>query len=234
MDDFNIQDIWVNSGVNYTLMGDYEAARKIFLASLELSMEKGIPVSQGMDHINLAWVYSAEGQWAKSKDHGLKALQLVKEVGFWEAYAECLTWLGHAWIGLGQPKRSRSAYQEARKLRFRLGQSGRAMEAIAGVALADQALEEMGSALQNVDEILEFFDSGGEVMTSWEPLRVYLACVQVLDEAGDSRLIKTLEEGYQFLQKRATRITDPEDRRCYLDSVPWHKEIVTRWEARNR
>jgi hypothetical protein len=36
-----------------------------------------------------------------------------------------------------------------------------------------------------------------------------------------------------LLQERAAKIEDQDLRRSYLENVPFHREIVAAWEARN-
>jgi hypothetical protein len=41
-----------------------------------------------------------------------------------------------------------------------------------------------------------------------------------------------LETAFNLLQEQVSRIPDPEYRKCFLENVPWHLEIVSAWEAR--
>jgi hypothetical protein len=46
-----------------------------------------------------------------------------------------------------------------------------------------------------------------------------------------NRAEKILEEAYQFLQQRAALISNEDDRRSYLENVPWNREIKELWGA---
>ena len=100
------------------------------------------------------------------------------------------------------------------------------MGVLAGMARAALAQDDFDSALDQVAEIISYLDGGGSLDGTWEPLRIYLTCYQVLHAAGDSRADEILLEAYQKLQRWANVIPDAEARRMYLQDVPWHRQIA--------
>ena len=64
-----------------------------------------------------------------------------------------------------------------------------------------------------------------------EPLRVYLTCYNVLHAIDDPRAEQVLDAGYRLLQERVEAIDDPAMRRSYLENVPYHRQLVSAWEA---
>jgi hypothetical protein len=140
--------------------------------------------------------------------------------------AEGLLWLGHGRMGLGQPDKAFVAYQESLRLRRELGQEYLAMGVLAGMARAAVAQDDLDSALGYVAEIMSYLDDGGSLAGTWEPLRIYLTCYQILDLARDSRASEILETAYQKMLGWAGKIPDVEARHRYLENVPWHREIA--------
>jgi hypothetical protein len=63
-----------------------------------------------------------------------------------------------------------------------------------------------------------------------EPFRVYLTCYRVLRAVGDLSASKTLGKAYHLLQEQATRISDEDLRRSFLENVAAHREIVEEWK----
>lgn len=124
-----------------------------------------------------------------------------------------------------------AAYRESLRLRRELGQEFLAMGVVAGMARAAVAQDEIEAAVSHVSEILAYLDEGGSLKGTWEPLRLYLTCYQVLDLAGNPRAGEILQTAYQMLQEWAGRIPDEEARRMYLENVPWHREIVATHSA---
>jgi class 3 adenylate cyclase/tetratricopeptide (TPR) repeat protein len=221
-----------NLGVNLTLLGDFPKAQDMYQQLLDISRDIGEPVSQAVALVNLGWVSSAQGLWDLARDHSLAGVEMARKIDFNESVAEGLVWLGHAWLGLGQPEKAAVAYLEALDIRRALNQSNLAMGALAGLARAALVQGDLTIGLERINEILTYLAAGGTLDGTWEPLRIYQTCVQVLEVAEDERAVKILEDAYDFLQERAARISDEDDRRLYLEHVPWHREIVAVWESR--
>jgi hypothetical protein len=133
---------------------------------------------------------------------------------------------------LGQPQKATVVYSEALDIRRALNQSNLAMGALAGLARTALAQGDLTTGLERINEILSYLAAGSTLDGTWEPLRIFLTCVRVLEAAEDERAVEILKEAYDYLQKRAARISNEDDRRLYLESVPWHREIVAAWESR--
>ncbi|MGW8226669.1 MAG: ATP-binding protein, partial [Anaerolineales bacterium] len=220
-----------NLGVTLTLLGDYQTARGNFQYGLDNSHEMGNQVYAGVDLINLGWVCSAEGEWEVAREHVVAGLEILRKADHFEGIAEGLIWLGHACLGSGQLECASDAYQESLELRRTLNQTDLAMEALAGLARTGLAQGDLSIATNRVNEIMTYLENGGTLEVTWEPLRIYLTCIQVLERVDDHRAEKFLEEAHQFLQQRAALISDEDDRRSYLENVPWNREIDQLWEA---
>ena len=134
--------------------------------------------------------------------------------------------MGHIWYGLGQLDNAFAAYEESLRLRRQLKQEYMAMEVLAGMGRTALAQNKAESALGYTNEILSYLEAGGSLDGTWEPLRIYLTCYQVLVESGDARACEILSAAYQKLQKWANLIPDAAIRRNYLEQVPWHREIA--------
>lgn len=220
-----------NIGVAHTLLGKYQAAQDSFQQVLNIVQETGDHVSESSSLINLAWVTSAKGEWESAVKYATDGITMKREFKQAEAVAEGLVWLGHALIGLGQAENAIQAYNESLELRQELTQSHLAMEAIAGIAQAAMTQGDIQTAQNQVEEIISHLSVGETLQGTWEPLRIYLTCYQVLKLVGDQRADDFLETAYNLLQERAARIPNGEDRRVFLENVTWHREIVNEWEA---
>ena len=105
------------------------------------------------------------------------------------------------------------------------------MEPLAGLARVALAQADHAQALAHAQEILDHLAAYPRLEGTWEPLRVYLTCYQVLHAHDDPRAEAVLEAGYRLLQERARKIEDGDLRRSFLENVPHHREIVAAWEA---
>jgi predicted ATPase/class 3 adenylate cyclase len=221
-----------NLGVAMTILGHYQAAQSYFQQYLNIALEMGDKVSEGTSSINMAWVSSSMGEWEMAIKHGEEGIAKKREQAQVEAVAEGLIWMGHAWLGLDQPGKAIPAYQESLAIRRELDQPHLAMGVLAGLARAELARGEAGSAWSHVEEVIAYLDSGGNLRGTWEPIRIYLTCYQVLERVENQRAGAFLEDAFSILQERAERIPDEDERRRYLEVVPWHRELVAEWEAR--
>ena len=216
----------VNLGVVSVPLGDYEAAQDYSEQFLDIAREMGDRSSIGTAYVNLSWVAATQGNWGVAIEYGELAVAMKQESKQIDAEAEGLLWLGHAWLGLGRPVKALAAYEKSLQARRELGQDHLAMGVLAGMARVALAQQDLDSASGYVTEILSYLDSGGSLDGTWEPLRIYLTCYQVLQALQDSRADTILEIAYRRLQQQAKTILDSDIRRMFLEHVPWHREIV--------
>jgi hypothetical protein len=77
-----------------------------------------------------------------------------------------------------------------------------------------------------VEEILAALDQGTSLDGCEEPMRVHLACWQVLQAAGDTRAPARLQAAREQLLARAARVGNAEQRESYLQRVPHHRALL--------
>jgi len=221
-----------NLGVVLTRLGDYPAARDNFQQILTIAKETGDRSSESTALINLGWVTAAQGEWDSARKYSEAGIAKKREHENLEVMAEGLIWLGHAWLGLDQPEKAVAAYRESLAIRQKLDQPHLAMGGKAGLARTAVAQGDLALALEYVNEIVSYLDGGGSLQGTWEPLRIYLTCYQVHRLAGDSKAEEILEIAFNLLQEQASRIPDQEYRSLFLENVPWHRDIMSAWVAR--
>jgi predicted ATPase/class 3 adenylate cyclase len=221
-----------NLGVALTRLGNYPAARDNFLQILTIAQQTGDRSSESTALVNLGWVCAAQGEWDTARRYSEMGVAKKREYEQVEAMAEGLIWLGHAWLGLSQPDKAIAAYHESLDIRLKLDQPQLALGGKAGLARAAVAKGDLNRAAAYVHEILSYLAEGGSLQGTWEPLRIYLTCYQVLRLVEDPQAEQMLETAFNLLQEQVSRIPDPEYRKCFLENVPWHLEIVSAWEAR--
>jgi hypothetical protein len=74
-------------------------------------------------------------------------------------------------------------------------------------------------------------DAGVDLSGTREPIRILMTCIQVFAAAGDPRETELVEKAYQFLQGRAEKILDEDQRRRFIESVPWHLDLLASYQA---
>jgi DNA-binding SARP family transcriptional activator len=210
--------------------GDYETASAHHDRVLHMSREAGIPAMEARSLLDLGW----QTHWTGDSEKGLalvrQALTLGREISERSLLLVALNRLGRILGALGCHEEGRAACEEALELARETGYAPWVMDALAGLASVRLVAGETAQAMGHVEEILAYLQSG--ILEGWvdEPFQVYLSCYRVLQVAGDPRAVRVLEEGYQFLQEIAGKMTDDDLRRSFLDNVAWHRELIQEYE----
>ncbi|HSM70478.1 MAG TPA: tetratricopeptide repeat protein [Anaerolineales bacterium] len=219
----------VNISVAYTPLGNYQAAIESLKQVLTICAETGDRVMESTAHINLGWAAQAQGDWELAREHLETGIAMKVEFEHRDAEAEGLLWMGHTWLGLGNPDKALPLLEKVLEYRHELDQPHHMIETTAAIALTYFSKGDSDKAKERANEILDYLAEGGSLEGTWEPLRIYWSCILILKEQGDERYKKALEDAYNFLQRRASRISDEASRDLYLKNVPWHHEIMQLW-----
>ena len=197
---------------------------------MELAVELGSRTIEGSACVNLAWAASAQGDWQAADEYAARGIPIKRETRHLEAMGEGLVWLGYARLGLGQRKEAEDAFRESLEIRRGLGQEALQVESMAGLSLALLLQDDLDGAREFGEKIREYISRDEDLSGTWEPLKIYWICYQILRAAGDSRKDDFLKEAVDNLHKRAEKITDKIAQKRYLDNIPWHREIFAEWE----
>jgi hypothetical protein len=85
-----------------------------------------------------------------------------------------------------------------------------------------------------MEKLLSYLFDGAPLDAIEEPLRVYLACYNVLDLLEDSRSLQILIKAMELLEAQLSKINDEKARRMYIENVPWRRAIESAWLAQKR
>ena len=221
-----------NLGYTALVLGDYPAACAQFTEARDLCARIGKRQIQGIVSINLGLARLNQGQALEASGHAAQALALLRASGDRWAEAAALRVLGQAAQACGQPAAAREHLIASRDLFEAVGTQHLALESSAALANLALAQGDLGSALTQVNTLLAR-QAGGVVLDGVEePLRLQLSCHQVLAAADDARAPAVLAAAHGALMQRARGIADPARRHSYLHAVPFHRDIVTAWQAR--
>jgi len=210
-------------------LGDLDRARSHYEQAIPILREVRRARGEGLALVALAMLLRYLGDDEAAQELSRQALHLGRstEDRFIQAFG--LTHLGHALAGLRRLDEAVGAYEEALELRRRLGEHYLANEPLAGLARICLAQGDLAQAQAHVEEILDYLEIDN-LDGVWEPTLVYLTCYRVLQANDDPRADDILEQGYQFLQERAAKISDGEERRSFLERVAANRELVETWE----
>ena len=212
------------------MLGDYKRAREYVTQQLNLAVELGDRTSECTAYVNLAWAASAQGDWQTAEEYVVKGIVIQRETRHLDGVAEGLVWLGHTMLGLGQPHKAEEAFRESLEIRRELGQDALQIESMAGLGQALLMLGDLKEAKAYGEKIHEYILRDEDLSGTWEPLKIYWTCYQILRANNDMRKDDSLKDAVENLQKRAEKITDKAAQKRYLNDIPWHREILAEWE----
>jgi class 3 adenylate cyclase len=212
------------------LLGEYQAARDYAFQMRDLALETGQKVTESLAYINLAWGAGAQGDWQFALENVQEGLSINREVKRSEGVAEGLVWQGYILLGLQRPAEAERAFRESLEIRMEIEQDMLQAESMAGLSQALRRQGDLGAAKKYVEKVLDFIRRDENLTGTWEPLRIYWNCYQVLRDSEDPRTDEILKKALDSLLQRADKIPDQSMREGYLNNVPWHREIMTEWE----
>jgi diguanylate cyclase (GGDEF)-like protein len=193
----------LNLGKIATFKGDYVTAGQ--------DLERGLTMARRINNTRMeaeclcaySLLRNFQGENAQAADYAQQALKITREQGNREYEGYALTYLGHAWAGLGRREEARQAYQAAYELRRNLNQLAKSLDPLAG--LAECALAEANRPLAKTyaRQILDFLAEKEWQLTGiCDALRVYEVCCRVLAEPNLSSSEPDVE-----LKRRLTAFT---------------------------
>lgn len=215
-------------GFVHLLVGDYPAARQHCEACLQIVDGLGLLIEEGNARSHLGLLVHNLGENQAALEHCRRAVAIARETGEAENEATALNHLGHSLAGLGSLEEAAEAYRQSVAIWRSRGQHYRATEPLAGLAGVYAAKENPGEARILVEEILRYRSDGAFAGVE-EPIRVEFTCYRVLAASGDPRARELLAASHRLLEARAAEISDEELRRCYLEAVPAHRQVMEAW-----
>jgi tetratricopeptide (TPR) repeat protein len=204
--------------------GDYVGARALLEEAGPLCREFAARWAEGKRLAILSLVLHALGDHRAARDVALQALENGPQ-DYHLGQGDSALALGHALVGLGDVAGATAAYQQALQRYRQSGFLNPPMEALAGLARLELAGGESALALAHVEEILAHLQSH-TLDGTYEPFRVYLTCVRVLQAHDDPRAAEVLRTAYALLQQRAAGIEDEHLRHSFLENVPAHHDLI--------
>ena len=212
------------------ILGEYEKAREYGAQQLELAIELGDWAAESSVYVNLAWAAEANGDWQTAEELATKGIAAKRESRHLDAVGEGLVWLGYAKLGLRQPQEAEKAFRESLEIRRGLGQEALQVESMAGLGQALLMGGDLARACEYGEKIRKYISRDEDLSGTWEPLKIYWICYQILKAANDTRKDHFLRDAVENLQKRKDKITDKIAQDRYLGNVPWHREILAEWK----
>ena len=212
-------------------MGYYDRAKDIRLESLSLLREVGDQRVEVTALKALGMLASYRSDFNESLNLLEQARALTGRIGnlgmedVLDAHCEVYTVMGDYETASDYGRQSIQIQEDSHRENIALISRANLSEALFGEG-------KLMEAKQQIEEILAHNKFFIGLVGEDDPLKIYLNCVKVLKAVEDPRADEVLKAGYQFLMDTAANITNEADRLSYLENVPWHREILEIWAAK--
>ncbi|MCI0394084.1 MAG: tetratricopeptide repeat protein [Chloroflexi bacterium] len=217
-----------NLGAVYHALGDLLTARDYHQRAMTLFANLGDRGGESLAANNLGLVLHDLGDNLTARHYCAQALAIDREIGDQEGEGYSLTSLGLVLEGLEEIELAAGAYERALRLRRETGQGACAVDDLAGLARTALKRGKVTEALAYVEETLSWIATHGVEGIEY-PLRVYLACADVLSVEGDpERVLDVLTNANALIRRQAQKIEDESTRRTFLEEVSLHRQLQER------
>jgi len=214
------------------MLGDFAAAWTYHEQALIIAREVGNIYQEAYTLMNLSRVAEVQAKAEEALKYAQDAMELSKRAGDKSAEAWSYLYLGHAHVLMDQFEEAKTAFDGALNIRMELGQSSLATEPVAGLIEVALRMNDILLARRLMEELMTSLLEGATLDTTEEPLRVYLACYNVLERVEDPRSIQILNRAMELLEAQVSKINDEKSRRMYIENVPWRRAVENAWLAK--
>jgi predicted ATPase/DNA-binding SARP family transcriptional activator len=213
-----------NIGALAHQLGQHARASETYLESLSIVRQVGDRRGEEQVLANLCLLSLQTDQLSESLDYGKQCLESVLTSHNRDIEAYVRTCLGHLFYRLQDYAQAHSFYEAGLALRRQLNQPGQSLEPLAGLARLALEQGETQQATTLAAQIwiqLQARRPAGVV----EVIKIYLVCYDIFASYRDSRAEQVLGAAQRMLQEDAAKISDPEQRRSYLETVATHRRL---------
>ncbi|MBN9389582.1 MAG: diguanylate cyclase [Chloroflexi bacterium] len=173
----------LNLGKTFALQGEYAASVQY--------LEQGLGLARRLNNTRMeaeclcaySMLVHFRGDDALAVEYGQEALRITREQGNKEYEGYALTFLGHAWAGLGSWDKALDFYRAGYDLRVNLNQYAKSLDPLGGLAACAHATGNNPLAEQYARQILDFLASKEWQLNGIvDGLLLYATCQEIFEE----------------------------------------------------
>lgn len=209
--------------------GRYRESLAHYRSCVNSALEIGWTIYVAMGRYNLARCHHALGETAAAADAIAVAEAEAERCEYRDALSRCALLKGRLHAEAGDDAAALAAFDRAAASFAAQGATAFVCQVDAEVALLHLARGNVAAAGQHADRIASSLASGVSLASIEEPLRPRWACHRVWAATGDPRAAPELQTLHAELEQHLARVDDEETRRCMLEQIPLHADIVRTW-----
>lgn len=211
-------------GTVHGSLGRYDQARECIEQACSILSELGDRHRLGLALHNLAQLRLSQGACEEALQGFQGTLALREELGDRRRQILDLCGLADSLQALGRPEDSLTSLERALAIAQDLDEPAPRLEALWRTAVLLRELGNTEAASDRAREALLLLKQHGPTVIE-TPQAAYFGCYQALGAEG-SKARTVLKSAYDEVISRAERLTDPELKKSYLDSVQLHRKII--------
>ncbi len=229
----NVEDEMIglsNLGYAYIMLGIPEEGISALRRNIEMAQSTGHRRGRAYGCLNLALAYLRSGDSCAALEELDRCLLELKAMNDEFGHAVGQTYAALAMEQSGRVAEALAGFELAANKLEGIGALDNARDARAGAARCMLALNNLEEARRYTVHLWDYLQR--QSMAGMEfPLLGYETCADVFAAAGQATLARqAIEAGYNELMARADRISLPEWRQSFLEHVPEHRRIQSRWQ----
>jgi len=215
-----------NRGTVYWAVGQYAEAGSHYRRALRIYRESGNEQASAETLANMALLAHSTGDHATAVRTAEQAIAISEIYEDIENLANAWGYLARAQSALAQLDAAEMSLQRALALRGDDLNPGAVVELHAERAYLAHLRQHPQTALALIEPVLAALQQDADLTGAEDPLRVAWIGHEVLSAAGDPRAEDVLARARATLLARAERLTDPELRTSYLESIAIHRTLL--------
>ena len=208
------------------MQGDFTSALNYHQQSLTTAREVGNPYQEAYTLINLSVVAGMQGNGPSALEYARFGYDLCRSVGERSGEAWSLLNMGHAYLLEEELEQAQDAYEQSLLIREEMRQPNLAAEPLSGLAQIALQRNDAVALTERIEAILLITDDDPELNGAEDPIRVYFTLHQALEKMKDPRTQSILQKAVQLLEAQVSKFKNDEERRRYVENVPWRRAIL--------
>jgi class 3 adenylate cyclase/tetratricopeptide (TPR) repeat protein len=218
-----------NLGSNANYQGEYARAISFIEQALVIAREIDNRLVECLCLNNLGTVNLNLGNYQSSQANYEKSLAIALNTGHRRMEASASTGVGLSLLKMGETADGIAPLNRAIQIRREL-EEVHLYESLAILSYAHQILGNKDLSFQLAEEVLDYVQEDGKFFMTEYGLGNYLYLLDTLEALNDPRAGLILDRAYHEFLQSSERIPDEPTRHAFLNNVPSHREIVSRWQ----
>jgi predicted ATPase/class 3 adenylate cyclase len=225
-------EAWSLSGLGTVNLrcGFYDIALEYAQQALEIRTVIGDRRGEGVALSDAGSILLDRGQPQLALEYLEKANKILSDLGARRDEIYARTSLAQCLEQLNELSRAAELHQSAFEERSQKGQVLAGIDNLAGLGRISLQNSNVVLARTYAGQILAHIETHG-LAQSENPGLIYRTLLQIFQASGEQKSVhQILKEANDTLLERASRITDPELRRSFMEAIPNHRLLLEEWK----